>query len=721
MKKLLLIAVLIAACLSATAYVACVAAPLLGKNIKGSGKIVAKTVPAPDFDGIEASRAVKVVISDKVSDIRIEADDNLIDLVVVRAVKGKLEATLDQKVNNIQNGNVTITVPANGKIRSLDASSASKIIGETTLKAGKFSIEASSAAKIKAAVEAVSCTIETSSASKVEASIEAESCSLDASSASKIILEGSAGTFRADMSSASKLNAEKFSAVNATIDTSSAASASIDCSGKLTASASAARRSATRATARLRWKSRAAAASTNSEFRNDATTMKEVKKCSISGVAFTMDADAYEALETYLESLKTTYKDTADGAEIVADIEARIAELILSAQDNTRIVEKPLILNIIRQMGSAEDISRESVDRDLHCDTPRIPRRLYRDTENAKLGGVCAGIGKYFDIDPVWVRLGLFLPLLFTCFGWIPFLHWFSPMFGNLFGIFLICYFIMWFAVPAARSARQKLEMNGEKITAQSIGEVTAATATACAEPDAKAKPIVAEVVSVFGKVVLILLKIIAGFIVFGLIMAACALIIGMFALIVGGEGFFTPAVFGNTVSIWIASLGILATLIPIILLIYVLMCLIASRKPGGKTVLAIFLLWLASIIAVSCVAIRENVGDKFRTKRRVLEQVFQSEIVIDGDTTTLERLLEDYDDESVIEEGRKTLHISVPSKSIDITVDKKQGELRVNADGRKVSVKASETGDEASVTIRRETDAADSAKTTRGSAARSR
>ena len=226
MKKLLLIAVLIAACLSATAYVACVAAPLLGKNIKGSGKIVTKTVPAPDFDGIEASRAVKVVISDKVSDIRIEADDNLIDLVVVRAVKGKLEATLDQKVNNIQNGNVTITVPANGKIR------------ETTLKAGKFSIEASSAAKIKAAVEAVSCTIETSSASKVEASIEAESCSLDASSASKIILEGSAGTFRADMSSASKLNAEKFSAVNASIDTSSAASASIDCSGKLTASAS---------------------------------------------------------------------------------------------------------------------------------------------------------------------------------------------------------------------------------------------------------------------------------------------------------------------------------------------------------------------------------------------------------------------------------------------------------------------------------------------------
>lgn len=444
--------------------------------------------------------------------------------------------------------------------------------------------------------------------------------------------------------------------------------------------------------------------------------MKEVKKCSISGVAFTMDADAYQELENYLDSLKKTYKDTPDGAEIVADIEARIAELILTTQDNTRVVEKPLILNIIHQMGSVEDISEESSDKKAP-EEPRIPRRLYRDTENAKLGGVCAGIGKYFDVDPVWIRLGMFLPILLSFLHWIPFMDWTGSMMGNLFGIFVICYVIMWFAVPAARTARQKLEMNGEKITAQSIRETTEATA-GC-DPDVRAKPIVAEAVSVFGKVVLILLKIIAGFIVFGLIMAACALIIGMFALIVGGEGFFTPAVFGNTVSIWIASLGILATLIPIILLIYVLMCLIASRKPGGKTVLAIFLLWLASIIAVSCVAIRENVGDKFRTKRKVLEQVFQSEIVIDGDTTTLERLLEDYDDESVIEEGRKTLHISVPSKSIDITVDKKQGELRVNADGRKVSVKASETGDEASVTIRRETDAADSAKTTRGSAAR--
>ena len=392
--------------------------------------------------------------------------------------------------------------------------------------------------------------------------------------------------------------------------------------------------------------------------------MKEVKKCSISGVAFTMDTDAYQELEAYLESLKKTYKETPDGAEIVADIEARIAELILSAQDSTRVVEKPLILNIIRQMGTAEDISEEEPGRSP--EEPRIPRRLYRDTENAKLGGVCAGIGKYFDVDPVWIRLAMFLPILLTVFQWIPFMRWTGPMMGNLFGIFVICYIIMWFAVPAPRTARQKLEMNGEKITAQSIRETTEASASC--DPDAKAKPIVAEAVSVFGKV-----------------------IIGLFALIIGGASISIPF-FPLGMTLWVPALGILIVLILVILLIYVLMCLIASRKPGGKTILVIFLLWLAGIIACTCIAIRENVGDRIRTRHSVIERMLNSEIIIDNDTTTVERLLEEYDSQNVIEDGRKTLHISVPNQSIDITIDREKAGLEVKANGKRVKV---QTGDD--------------------------
>ena len=238
MKKILLTAVLIGAMFSVSAYVVCVAAPLLGKNIKGSGHIVTKTLPAPDFDAIDASRAVKVV-SAGASDIRIEADDNLIDLVVAETRGKTLEVTLDKKASNIQNADITVTIPANGgKIRSLKASSASKITSDATLRADRFTIEASSAAKIKAAVEAASCSIDASSASKISAEVKAATCTVNASSASKIALAGSAKDFTADLSSASKLDAEKFTAVNASVSTSSAAKADIDCSGKLTASAS---------------------------------------------------------------------------------------------------------------------------------------------------------------------------------------------------------------------------------------------------------------------------------------------------------------------------------------------------------------------------------------------------------------------------------------------------------------------------------------------------
>ena len=412
--------------------------------------------------------------------------------------------------------------------------------------------------------------------------------------------------------------------------------------------------------------------------------MKEAKKCSISGIAFTLDADAYALLSRYLDSLKATYAETADGDEIVADIEARIAELILSQQENSRVVETPLLRQIISQMGTAEDISSES-ETDAAKKQPRIPRRLYRDTENARLGGVCAGLGRYFDVDATWVPLTLFAPLLLLILVEVlPFSGTLSTFFSNLFGVFVLGYFIMWFAVPAARTARQKLEMNGEKITAQSIRETTEATA-GC-DPDVRAKPIVAEAVSVFGKVVLILLKLFAGLLVFGLIMGACALIIGLFALVVGGGGILSPF-FPLGMTLWVPILGIFIVLIPVILLIYVLMCLIASRKPGGTAVLIIFLLWLASFIACACIAIREDVGDRFRAKRNVIEQVLNTEVVIDNDTTTVQKLLKEYESQNVIEDGQKTLHISIPNKSIDITIDKDKAGLEVKADGNRVKV----------------------------------
>ncbi len=414
--------------------------------------------------------------------------------------------------------------------------------------------------------------------------------------------------------------------------------------------------------------------------------MKEVRKCSLCGVAFTFDADAYETLSEYLKSLRTNYRDTADGEEILADIEARIAELILSVQDNVHVVGKALVLNIICQIGSAEDISEADLSDKRHGGTPRIPRRLYRDTENAKLGGVCSGIGRYFDIDPVWVRLAFFAPLLLVCFGGVPFFTWMIPVMSNLFGVFMVCYLIMWFAVPAARTARQKLEMNGERITEQTIRRTTESRAPS--DPDRKARSVVAELVAVLGKVMLILMKIFMSLLVFGFILAACGLIVCMFALLVGGGDIPLWPRFLNEVSIWVPVLGIFVVLVPIILLIYVMMCLIASRKPGGRTILALFVIWCAGCIAAGCLFVRGDTVRRIRDKVSEAGRLMDSELIVDGDTTTLRRVLAESDDGRIVESNSRSLHITVPSKELDIVVDKRQKRMEVAVEDKNISFK---------------------------------
>lgn len=406
--------------------------------------------------------------------------------------------------------------------------------------------------------------------------------------------------------------------------------------------------------------------------------MKEVTKCSISGVAFTLDNDAYEVLKEYLDSLRENYRENPDGAEIIADIEARIAELILSAQEAHSVVERPLIDHIIAQMGSADDLADDqSAPHTARHNDPRIPRRLYRDTAHAKLGGVCAGIGKYFDIDPVWVRLGIFVPLLLTCVGYVPFLFWLRPTMSNLFGIFILSYLVMWFAVPAARTARQKLEMNGERITARSIEETTAATTN---DPELKARNVVAEAVSILGRIVLIGMKILLGLLVLGLILTACGLIIGLFAILIGGKEMIMLGDL-DVPTLWVPVLGIFIALIPAVMLIYTFMCLIVSRHPNGKAIFGLFLLWLVSIIACALVAIHEHFGERVVEQHDKIERLMSTDVVIDGDTTTLRRLI-DTDDErikTVLDDETKTLRISVPDHQLDITVDGRSASISID------------------------------------------
>lgn len=384
--------------------------------------------------------------------------------------------------------------------------------------------------------------------------------------------------------------------------------------------------------------------------------MNEIKKCSISGISFTLDKEAYARLEEYISSLKKAYDHNPDGAEIIADIEARIAELILSAlSDAGQTVRKPLIENIIAQLGCAEDISGESADDEPIKSDTRIPRRLYRDVENAKLGGVCAGLGKYFDVDTVWIRLVPFLPLLVLifCDGWV------ASIFGNLFGMFVISYIIMWFAVPSAKSARQKLEMNGEPVTVRSISENSSAT------PEETAKSSVASAVTVLGRIFVVMLKLFVALLILPFIFASVVLLVAMFAVIFGGfASLFEIGNFGALSGIIspeepiLCVLGILIALIPIALLLYLFVTLLMNRRPRMWIMLTALLLWIAVIVGTVFAAAwtidSEDFGDD--EVARIMKSNIQ-EYVLDSDDAAVsgeidgeeyEKLLYDDNAESI-------------------------------------------------------------------------
>lgn len=201
---------------------------------RGSGNMITRTIDAPDFHSIDASRAVNVVIVDDASgEITIEADDNIMEYVVVKAQNGELRVGLKNNVSGLGNYTVTVTVPDNGKIRELEASSAATITTETPLTVDKLELDASSAARIEVTATVTSGSAEASSAANIDAAIQAVNFEADASSAARITLRGATDKFDVEASSASRIHASEFVSATCHVEASSAANASVNSSKRL--------------------------------------------------------------------------------------------------------------------------------------------------------------------------------------------------------------------------------------------------------------------------------------------------------------------------------------------------------------------------------------------------------------------------------------------------------------------------------------------------------
>ncbi len=351
-------------------------------------------------------------------------------------------------------------------------------------------------------------------------------------------------------------------------------------------------------------------------------TMKKINRISIAGLSFTFNQDAYEALSAYLNILHEAYDGNPDGNEIIADIEARVADLILSEQVCSKVVDKVLINRIITQLGMPESDSEDGFRPNLTDNTAEylMPRRLYRLKEGAKAGGVFSGMSWFWNIDVVWLRLGFFVPIILALLCLICGVDYgMGPVFVLVSGVVILLYILMWFVIPVAKTPRQKLEMRGERITASSIRQNFQSTAQS---PSArKASSIMAEVLYIVGRIAIFVFKFLGA--AFGL--AAC---LGGAAAIALSISLFI--MFGwSYVSVAFALMAMLA-IIPLTVLCYVLFSFAFDWKINGKSILAAVFAWFVFLIMSICISVMwvPRIARDFNSFENRLEQLLDADSV---------------------------------------------------------------------------------------------
>ncbi len=182
--------------------------------------------------------------------------------------------------------------------------------------------------------------------------------------------------------------------------------------------------------------------------------MNKTVNINLGGMFFHIDEDAYQKLTRYFDAIKRSLSNSNGQDEIIKDIEMRIAELVTEKHSNDKqVINVREVEEIIIIMGQPEDYRIDNDDeqpKSTAFSGTKTTKKLYRDKDKGMIGGVAAGLGHYFGIDPVWLRI------LFVLFIWVG-------------GSGVIAYIVLWIVMPEAVTTSEKLEMTGEPVTISNI------------------------------------------------------------------------------------------------------------------------------------------------------------------------------------------------------------------------------------------------------------
>lgn len=181
--------------------------------------------------------------------------------------------------------------------------------------------------------------------------------------------------------------------------------------------------------------------------------MKITVSINLGGYSFNIDEDAYAELKRYLKNLELHFAGEESSSEILSDIETRMAELFRTKITNYKqVIDIEDVHQAISVLGTPEDISDNNGPSARDKFSSPGYHRMYRDTDHRVIGGVCSGMGAYWGIDPVIVRI-IFIALAL----------------GG--GLGVLVYLILYIVIPEAKTTAQKIEMKGNPVNIHNIKE----------------------------------------------------------------------------------------------------------------------------------------------------------------------------------------------------------------------------------------------------------
>ncbi|TDU39578.1 phage shock protein C (PspC) family protein [Gelidibacter sediminis] len=345
--------------------------------------------------------------------------------------------------------------------------------------------------------------------------------------------------------------------------------------------------------------------------------MNKTVNINLAGIFFHIDEDAYLKLQRYLEAIKRSFTDSQGRSEIVADIEARIAELFNERVKNDKqVIRIQEVDEVISIMGQPEDYL---VDDEIFEDEPQkayqshrqstTSKKLFRDTDNSYIGGVSSGLGHYLGVDAIWMRLLWILLALGTG------------------GTFIFIYILFWILVPEARTTAEKLTMTGEPVNISNIEKKIkdgfdnvseAVKSIDLPKHSSKIKSSSKTFFDTLGDLIMFIFKIFAKFIGIMLILIGASTLIGLIiaffsvgvADVIEIPGIdFLEATNAANVPIWLMSLMLLFAIgIPFFFLFYLgLKILVNNLKSIGSIAkFSLFGLWLMALIGLIVIGVKQ-------------------------------------------------------------------------------------------------------------------